>query len=119
MRTRLAGALGGAVGAAIMSGAMLLGRRYGLLHETLSERSEHWLDETFDVQRIVGPGATTALEQASHVASGIAFGAAYAAAKPRIDLPPVAAGALYGAALYALNIVGVAPAIGRRSSLTW
>jgi hypothetical protein len=113
MRTTMAGALGGVAGGLLLSGAMALGRRGGLLHETLAQRAEDWLDESFAARRRVGAAGVTLAEQANHLTAAAAFGAACGAARPHLDgVPPIVAGALYGASLYAINIVGIAPLIG-------
>lgn len=49
----------------------------------------------------------------NHLVASAVFGAAYGVLRQSLPAaPPLALGALYGGALYAINIVGVAPLIG-------
>ncbi|HJU19004.1 MAG TPA: hypothetical protein VJ770_21320 [Stellaceae bacterium] len=95
-----------------MSGAMTLGRRAGLLHRTLAEHAEDWLDDAFAMRGRIGRAGVALAEQTTHLAASILFGAAYGAARRPFNVPPILAGTLYGAGLYAINIVGIAPLIG-------
>ncbi len=105
--------LAGVAAGVVVSLVMAVGRRSGVLHKTLAEEAEDWLDRVAASRRLVGRGGTTALEQANHiVASGI-FGVGYGVLRawvPRV--PAVVLGSLYGAGLYAVNIAGIAPLIG-------
>jgi hypothetical protein len=56
---------------------MVRGRRAGLLHKTLNELAEDWLDKRFDARRRIGTAGTTVMEQADHLAASAVFGAAY------------------------------------------
>ncbi len=112
MRKTTAGAIGGVVAGMIVSGVMALGRDAGLLHETLADRASDWLDRRFNTRDWAGEDGAQALEQANHLAASAAFGALYGATRPVTQwAPPVAAGALFGAGLYAVAIAGVAPTI--------
>lgn len=112
MRDLIAGAIGGLIAGVALSGAMLAGRRLGLLHQTLGEHSEDWLDRTFASRSHVGEAGTFLAEQGNHFAASAVFGAAFGAAYPSVEPHPIAAGVLYGTALYAVNIAGVAPVLG-------
>ncbi len=113
MRKTTAGAIGGVVAGMILSGVMAMGRDAGLLHKTLADHASDWLDRRFRTRDWAGEDGTQALEQANHLAASAAFGAVYGAARPLTQsVPPVAAGALFGAGLYAVAIAGVAPRIG-------
>jgi predicted outer membrane lipoprotein len=113
MRLMTAGALAGLIGGVVMTAGMVGGRRAGVLEKTLAEESEDWLDEKFDTRRRLGDTGTTAIEQADHMLTATAFGVAYAKAKSYVgNLPWPLAGAAYGAGLYAVNIVGLAPLLG-------
>lgn len=64
-------------------------------------------------RRRMGSGGTTAVEQANHLAASAAFGLGYTLLRERLPrIPSPVLGALYGAGLYAVNIVGIAPLIG-------
>lgn len=113
MQQSTAGIVSGLIGAAVMDVAMLLGRRAGWLQPTLAEESERWLDRTMGTNRRIGRSGTTAVEQTNHLVAGIGFGRLLVTLQPVLgQLPPVVAGALYGAGLYAVNIAGVAPVLG-------
>lgn len=113
MKSVQAGVIGGLAAGLAMSLAMVAGRRSGLLHKTLAEDAEDWLDRAAGSRRLVGRGGTTALEQANHMAASAAFGVGYALLSTRLPrVPSPLLGALYGAGLYAVNIVGIAPLLG-------
>ncbi len=113
MRNTTAGAIGGVVAGVIVSGVMAIGRDAGLLHKTLADQASDWLDRRFNTRDWAGEDGTQALEQGNHLAASAAFGAVYGATRPLTQsVPPVAAGALFGAGLYAVAIAGVAPRIG-------
>ncbi len=82
MRATSAGVIGGLAAGVAMSVAMVLGRRAGLLHETLAEHSEDWLDRTMGTRRRIGEGGTAAVEEANHMAAAAAFGLATARCAP-------------------------------------
>ncbi len=113
MRKTTAGVIGGVVAGVIVSGVMAIGRDAGLLHKTLADHASDWLDQRFDTRSWAGEDGTQALEQANHLAASAAFGAVYGVSRPLTQsVPPVAAGALFGAGLYAVAIAGVVPTIG-------
>lgn len=108
-----AGTIGGLIAGLVMSLTMAGGRRSGLLHRTLAEDAEDWLDRVIDARRLLGPGGTTALEQATHMGASAAFGLGYGMLSARLPgVPALMPGGLYGADLYAVNIVSIAPLIG-------
>ena len=101
-----------AAGLAI-SVAMEACRRSGWLHKTLAEDAEDWLDRTLETRTHIGHGGTTALEQVSHLFASAGFGLAYSVLRRRFPYTSgVGLGAAYGAALYAINIAGIAPVLG-------
>jgi len=113
MRNTTAGAIGGVVAGMIVSGVMAVGRDAGVLHRTLADQASDWLDRRFGAREWAGEDGTQVLEQGVHFAASAAFGAVYGATRPLTQsVPPVAAGALFGAGLYAVAIAGVAPRIG-------
>jgi hypothetical protein len=96
-----------------MTLAMSAARRAGLLHKTLAEEAEDWLDRTAATRRRLGRGGTTALEQTFHLAAAAGFGLGYGLLRSRFPRTPgLVLGGAYGAALYAVNIAGVAPVLG-------
>jgi hypothetical protein len=89
------------------------GRRNGWLHKTLAEDAEDWLDRTLETRTHIGPGGTTALEQTNHLLASAGFGLAYSFLQNRFPRTPgIGLGAAFGAALYVINIAGIAPVLG-------
>jgi hypothetical protein len=112
MRNSTAGLLGGVAAGMVVSGVMTFGRDLGLLPHSLADAAEDWLDDRFDTRSRIGEDGTQALEQANHLLVSGLFGAAFGALRPLTRaIPPVAAGVLFGAGLYAVAIGKVAPAI--------
>jgi len=113
MRTTTAGALGGLVAGLIVTGTMVFGRDAGLLEKTLAENAKDWLDDRFNTRDWAGDDGTEFLEQANHLAASAAFGWLFGVTRPATHLiPPVLAGGLFGAGLYAVAITKIAPLIG-------
>jgi hypothetical protein len=110
MKLLTAGTIAGIAGGLVMTGIMLLERRAEMPYRTLAERSEDWLDRAADTRQKIGARGTTALEQANHVMASAGFGAGYGALRQQMPSVPAALlGVLYGAALYVINMVGIAP----------
>lgn len=113
MKAISAGALGGVIGGAVMSVAMAIGARTGLMHRTLAENAEDWLERKAGTRELVGDAGTTAIEQTNHLAASAMFGSGYAMARDYLPgLPSPVLGALYGTGLYLVNIAGIAPLLG-------
>jgi hypothetical protein len=112
---------------------MVRGRRAGLLHKTLNELAEDWLDKRFDARRRIGTAGTTVMEQADHLAASAVFGAAYGRcatcgpgalmpfSKPSRDIAPIpsrshtAEAALTGESLPVVKNIAAVPGGTRRS----
>lgn len=113
MDERSAGVTGGLIGGLVLILVMITGRMTGTLHETLDKKSEDWLDRVASTRAVVGPGGTTAIEQANHIFASAAFGYGYGFLRACLpSLPAALLGGLYGAGLYGVAIVGIAPLIG-------
>src|SRR5271155_1700028 len=113
MRSEIKSTVAGVAAGVLLSGVMACGRRAGLFDKTLAEDAEDWLDRTLDARRRIGAAGTTAVEQVNHLAASAVFGAGYGALRQALpEVSPVVLGPLYGGALYAVNIVGIAPLIG-------
>ena len=105
--------VGGVIAGVVTTAVMQLGRRTGLLGKTLDRDAVDWIDDLTDSRSVIGDAGTSAVEFVNHLGASAAFGAAV----PKLrefapDLSPVALGALYGTALYAVNIAGIAPRLG-------
>ena len=113
MRGPTAGIIGGLAAGLAMSLAMEFGRRAGLLHKTLAENAEDWLDRAADTRAQIGEGGTRTMEQANHMAAAAAFGFGYSFVRERVPAVPAwVLGTLFGVGLYVINIAGIAPLIG-------
>jgi hypothetical protein len=113
MRYQIETAMAGIAAGVLVSGVMVLGRRTGLLHKTLAEEAEDWLDRAVGLRRRIGATGTTAAEQINHLMVSAAFGAGYGTLRRSVPgVPPLALGLLYGGALYAIIIATIAPLIG-------
>jgi len=113
MRSAYGSVVGGIAAGLAMSVAMEAGRRYGWLHKTLAEDAGDWLDRTLETRTHIGQGGTTALEQTNHLLASAGFGLAYSILRNRFPhTSGIALGAAYGAALYVINIAGIAPLLG-------
>ncbi len=82
MSSKQASVIEGLAAGLLMSLAMVVGRRSGLLHQTLAEEAEDWLDRVVYARRLLGQGGTTALEQPNHMAASVAFGVGYSLGCP-------------------------------------
>lgn len=112
MRPYLAGAIGGLIGGVVVSAVMIGGRQAGLLHKTLGEETEDWMDRHANARHYLGEAGTTAVEQINHLAASAAFGAGYGASLPSLPDQPLKNGAIFGAGLYTTAIGGIAPLLG-------
>lgn len=112
MRSATAGAIGGLVAGAVISGARTLGHDAGLLRGNLSETAQDWLDDTFDTRARFGEDGAEFAEQAGHYAACTGMGAAYGMVRPYLPIPGLLSGAIFGAAVYAVGVAGVLPELG-------
>lgn len=113
MQKHKAAILGGLVAGLVTTAFMVAGRKTGLLTKTLDRDAVDWIDRTTGSRDVIGEAGTTAVEFANHMGASAAFGAALPTLRNWApDLSPVALGALYGTALYAVNIAAIAPVLG-------
>jgi hypothetical protein len=112
MRSSTAGAIGGVAAGMILSGVMTFGRDLGLISRRVADTAGDWLDDRFDTRDRFGEEGAELLEQVNHLVVSGLFGFGFGLFRPLFrSAPPVAAGALYGAALYAVAIGKIAPEI--------
>lgn len=113
MKTTTAGAIGGLVAGAIVSGVRLIGRDAGILQKTLSHDAQDWIDRTFHPGHALGADSTELIEQVGHYAASAGFGSTYGGLRGYMPfLPGILSGALFGAGLYAFGVAGVLPELG-------
>ncbi len=103
----------GLIAGLVTTAVMVAGRTTGVLTKTLDRDAVDWIDNLTGSRAVIGDGGSSVVEFANHLGASAAF----AAALPAIQrvapaLSPAAIGVLYGTALYAVNIAGVAPILG-------
>jgi hypothetical protein len=108
-----AAALGGVLAGVVTTAVMVAGRKSGIFGKTLDRDSVDWIDRHTGSRAAIGDTGTSLLEFGNHLAASAAFGLGYAELRERLPaIPPAALGALYGTALYLVNIAGIAPVLG-------
>jgi len=113
MQRQAAAMVGGIIAGVVTSAVMFAGRKSGLMTKTLDRDAVDWIDEKTGSRAVIGDTGTSIAEFANHLGASAAFGAAL----PKLEdmapsLSPVTLGALYGTALYAVNIGAIAPVLG-------
>lgn len=106
-----AGAIGGLVAGVAMTGFMMLGKKAGFIEEPLPVKVEHWAEGQLGVADRPGPGQEMAVGMGGHLLYSAAMGAGYGALRSAFDLPTMPTGPLYGLGLYAVNLLGIGPAL--------
>lgn len=113
MERHQAAMVGGVIAGLVTSAVMLVGRKSGLLTKTLDRDAVDWIDEKTGSRAVIGDTGTSVVEFVNHLGASAAFGAGFAKIRDLAPtVPPVALGALYGTALYAVNIGAIAPVLG-------
>lgn len=114
IRDAIRGALCGIPATAAMTMPMMAAKRMGLIHEQAPERITRATLSRAGVRDRTGGRATDVLAAGSHLAIGAAAGALYGAAESRRPerLPPIAAGMVFGALVWAVSYIGWLPALG-------
>lgn len=108
-----AAVVGGLVAGVVTTAVMVLGRKSGLLTKTLDRDAVDWIDRVTGSRAVIGDAGTSAVEFFNHLGASAAFGAALPVLREAApDLSPAVLGTLYGSALYAVNIAGIAPVLG-------
>lgn len=113
MRTYQAAVVGGLFAGLVTTAVMVAGRKSGMLTKTLDRDAVDWIDDVTGSRKVIGDTGTSLVEFGNHLGASAAFALAVPAlrrAAPTIS--PVAIGAAYGTALYAVNIAGIAPVLG-------
>lgn len=113
MQKYKAAMLGGVFAGVVTTVFMTAGRKSGLLTKTLDRDAVDWIDRMTGSRDVIGDTGTSAVEFANHLGASAAFGAAL----PKLrewapELSATTLGVLYGTALYAVNIGGIAPLLG-------
>jgi hypothetical protein len=113
MQRTTAAIVGGLIAGVVTTAVMVAGRKSGLLTKTLDRDAVDWIDRVTGSRAVIGDTGTSIVEFANHLGASAAFGAAVPTLRDLApSLSPVALGTLYGTALYAVNIAGIAPVLG-------
>lgn len=113
MQRYTAAMTGGLIAGVLTTAFMVVGRKTGLLGKTLDRDAVDWIDDVTGSRKVIGDTGTSVVEFVNHLGASAAF----ALAVPKLrdaapSLSPVTIGALYGTALYAVNIGCIAPMLG-------
>jgi hypothetical protein len=113
MERHKAAIVGGLIAGVVTTAAMIAGRKSGVLTKTLDRDAVDWIDRLTGSRDVIGDTGTSVVEFANHLGASAAFGAAIPTLRELApSLSPAVLGALYGTALYAVNIGGIAPVLG-------
>lgn len=113
MQKTQAAIAGGLIAGLVTTAVMVAGRKSGLLTKTLDRDAVDWIDRMTGSRKIIGDTGTSVVEFANHLGASALFASALPTLREVApSLSPVALGTLYGTALYAVNIGGIAPVLG-------
>jgi hypothetical protein len=105
--------VGGLIAGVVTTAVMVAGRKSGALTKTLDRDAVDWIDRMTGSRKVIGDAGTSVVEFVNHLGASAAFAAAIPTLREAApSLSPVALGTLYGTALYAVNIGGIAPVLG-------
>lgn len=113
MQKTQAAILGGLIAGVVTTAVMVAGRKSGLLTKTLDRDAVDWIDRMTGSRKLIGDTGTSVIEFTNHLGASALFASALPTLRETApSLSPVALGTLYGTALYAVNIGGIAPVLG-------
>lgn len=113
MQRHTAAMVGGLIAGLVTTAVMVAGRKSGALTKTLDRDAVDWIDRMTGSRKVIGDAGTSVVEFVNHLGASAAFAAAIPTLREAApSLSPVALGTLYGTALYAVNIGGIAPVLG-------
>jgi len=113
MQKTQAAIVGGLIAGVVTTAVMVAGRKSGVLTKTLDRDAVDWIDRMTGSRKVIGDTGTSLVEFANHLGASALFASALPVLRDAApSLSPVAIGTLYGSALYAVNIGGIAPVLG-------
>ena len=113
MQATKAAIVGGLIAGVVTTAVMVAGRKSGVLTKTLDRDAVDWIDRMTGSRKLIGDSGTSVVEFANHLGASALFASALPTLREAApSLSPVALGTLYGSALYAVNIGGIAPVLG-------
>jgi hypothetical protein len=113
MQRYTAAITGGLIAGLCTTAVMVIGRKSGLLTKTLDRDAVDWIDNLTGSREVIGDAGTSAVEFVNHLGASATFACAIPSLRDFApSVSPVAMGAMYGTALYAVNIGAIAPVLG-------
>lgn len=113
MQQTKAAIVGGLIAGVLTTAVMVAGRKSGVLTKTLDRDAVDWIDRMTGSRKLIGDAGTSAIEFVNHLGASAVFASAIPTLREMApSLSAVEVGALYGTALYAVNIGGIAPVLG-------
>lgn len=113
MNALVRGGIAGLLATATMSCTMWLGTKAGLLHTPPPKKITKRAAQKAGVHpHLLPPETFTVSWMASHAAFGALTGVIFAAVRPLMPRSAVTGGLLYGAIVWAVNYLGIMPALG-------
>ena len=106
-----AGAIAGAVGALAMAGVMMAGKEAGMVQQPFPVTVEQRAERELGVAGNTGANEEMAAALGGHLMIGATWGALYGVLQSAVGFQPFPAGPLYGAAVYAVDMAGIGPAL--------
>lgn len=107
-----AGAIGGLAGGLVMTMAMVMGKRAGIIDVPLPVRVERYLEGRLKTAGPEIPPDEMALSMGGHLLFSAVLGALYGVIGLTLRLPLLPYGPLYGLGLYVVNLLGFGPMLG-------
>ncbi|MBA3577100.1 MAG: hypothetical protein H0W39_05755 [Sphingomonas sp.] len=111
-KTIAAGAVGGLAGGLVLTTFMTIATRAGIIKTPLPVKVERWAEDRAGVEDGLTGIQEEVAAQAGHLAFSAGLGALFGAISSTFRLPPLPAGPIYGASVYALHLGVLGPAAG-------
>jgi hypothetical protein len=113
MEQTKAAIVGGLIAGVLTTAVMVAGRKSGVLTKTLDRDAVDWIDRMTASRKFIGDAGTSTIEFVNHLGASALFASAIPTIREMApSLSATEVGALYGTALYAVNIGGIAPVLG-------
>ncbi len=117
MNREMRASIAGMAAAMAMMGFTMASRKLGLAQgEMLPKQSVERALGAANLEQEVGESGTMALGMGAHLGYSMSSAMLYARLRDRVSLPGPLAGALFGAGIWGVNLVGVAPLLGIRKA---
>lgn len=107
-----AGAVGGLAGGLVMTAFMLTATKVGVIDSPLPLRFDRWMLGNVGLTERPRSAMEQARSQSEHLAFSAVLGAGFGALRSKAALPAFPTGPLYGLGVYAVDLIGLFPALG-------